>query len=213
VGRTPHRSPRRALRTAGRAVLGGLGGTAAGTLAVPAATAVAAPAAPAAVAPAAASAATTPLEVPVSGTVTSLVGAGCSSARPTHTGVDISAPIGRPVYAAADGVARPYPDTTTYGLYVDVVHSEGWRTRYAHLSRQLVLPGQAVRRGQLIGLVGVTGNTTGPHLHWEVRDTRGPRAEINGPLPCRAVVTAGQALPWSLPVAPPALVCPATPPA
>jgi murein DD-endopeptidase MepM/ murein hydrolase activator NlpD len=86
-----------------------------------------------------------------------------------HSGVDLASPQGTPVYAAAAGIAYPLPDYQYYGNHVLLQHSGGLATVYAHLVAMNVAWGQRVSRGQLIGWVGSTGNSTGPHLHFEVR--------------------------------------------
>jgi murein DD-endopeptidase MepM/ murein hydrolase activator NlpD len=86
-----------------------------------------------------------------------------------HTGIDLADHTGAPVYAADAGVAHVFPGTMGYGNYVLVVHGSGWSTLYAHLSAFTVHDGDAVRRGDPIGLVGSTGFSTGPHLHFETR--------------------------------------------
>ncbi|MCS6789825.1 MAG: M23 family metallopeptidase [Bacteroidia bacterium] len=86
-----------------------------------------------------------------------------------HTGVDIAAPYGAPVRAAADGkVVFAGWDTGGYGLQVEVDHGDGLVTKYAHLSRLQTRLADSVRRGQVIGFVGSTGYSVGPHLHYEV---------------------------------------------
>lgn len=85
-----------------------------------------------------------------------------------HTGIDLAAPQGTEVLAAADGVVAFAGRAGGYGITVVISHG-GWSTRYAHLFAALVLPGQAVGRGQAVGLVGSTGLSTGPHLHFEVK--------------------------------------------
>jgi murein DD-endopeptidase MepM/ murein hydrolase activator NlpD len=86
-----------------------------------------------------------------------------------HVGLDIGAPFGAPVRATADGSVFATANNPTYGLTVDLQHGgSGFMTRYAHLSRIGVRPGQSVARGQIIGWVGSTGLSTGPHLHYEV---------------------------------------------
>jgi murein DD-endopeptidase MepM/ murein hydrolase activator NlpD len=86
-----------------------------------------------------------------------------------HVGLDIGAPFGSPVCATADGTVYATADNPTYGLTVDLEHgSSAFMTRYAHLSRIGVRPGQRVERGQIIGWVGSTGLSTGTHLHYEV---------------------------------------------
>jgi murein DD-endopeptidase MepM/ murein hydrolase activator NlpD len=98
-----------------------------------------------------------------------------------HTGIDLSVPPGTPVFAAADGVvvlARPMTDSAGalvgYGNYVIIQHDAGLKTLYGHLLTIGVKEGDQVKRGQLIGLVGSTGNSTGPHTHFEVRIDNSP---------------------------------------
>jgi murein DD-endopeptidase MepM/ murein hydrolase activator NlpD len=86
-----------------------------------------------------------------------------------HPGLDISADRGDPVYATADGTVTHAASAGNYGNLVIVEHGFGIQTRYGHLSAFKVTHGQAVKRGDLLGLVGSTGRTTGPHLHYEVR--------------------------------------------
>jgi murein DD-endopeptidase MepM/ murein hydrolase activator NlpD len=86
-----------------------------------------------------------------------------------HTGVDISAFIGTAVHAAADGVIYQAEYAGHYGKIVVIDHGNGMTTRYAHLSRFDVIPGQEIRRGEVIGFSGATGRVTAPHLHFEVR--------------------------------------------
>lgn len=88
--------------------------------------------------------------------------------REFHKGVDIVAPSGTPVRASADGLVTAAGRMAGYGTMIHVVHGYGLGTRYGHLSRLLVVPGQRVKRGDVIGLVGSTGRSTGPHLHYEV---------------------------------------------
>jgi len=86
-----------------------------------------------------------------------------------HSGVDISSSYGEPVRAAADGVVAFADNMAGYGRLIIVEHAHEITTRYGHLSRFAVTEGQAVRRGDVIGYVGLTGRSTGPHLHYEVR--------------------------------------------
>ena len=86
-----------------------------------------------------------------------------------HSGVDLADPEGTPIHAAADGIAYPLPDYQYYGNHVLVQHRGGLSTVYGHMVRMNVAWGQPVKRGDLIGWVGSTGNSTGPHLHFEVR--------------------------------------------
>lgn len=112
-----------------------------------------------------------------------------------HTGIDIEAPIGATVVAAADGVVALVATstdgrghTTGYGTYIVVAHAHGYYTLYAHLSGVSVRAGDLVRQGQPIGLVGTSGNSTGPHLHFEVR----LNGEFLDPLP----YVTGRLKPW-----------------
>jgi murein DD-endopeptidase MepM/ murein hydrolase activator NlpD len=87
-----------------------------------------------------------------------------------HTGTDLAAPTGTPVLAAKDGTVTTADYLGGYGLTVILRHEQGSEeTRYAHLSQLLVRPGETVAQGDVVGLVGSTGNSTGPHLHFEVR--------------------------------------------
>jgi murein DD-endopeptidase MepM/ murein hydrolase activator NlpD len=87
-----------------------------------------------------------------------------------HTGVDLIAPHGTPVVAAAGGVVSTVGFIPEYGNIVDVDHDNGLTSRYAHLSKSLVKVGDVVLKGQSIAHVGATGRTTGAHLHFEVRE-------------------------------------------
>ena len=87
-----------------------------------------------------------------------------------HTGVDLIAPPGTPVLAAAGGVVSTVAFVAEYGNVVEVDHDNGLTSRYAHLSKSLVKVGDVVMKGQQVALVGSTGRTTGPHLHFEVRE-------------------------------------------
>ncbi|MFZ5749127.1 MAG: M23 family metallopeptidase [Pseudomonadota bacterium] len=86
-----------------------------------------------------------------------------------HAGVDIPGPVGTPVYATADGVVSRAGRAGGYGNLVEINHGKGIETRYGHLSKILVADNTRVRRGQMIGLMGSTGRSTGSHLHYEVR--------------------------------------------
>ena len=89
--------------------------------------------------------------------------------RRRHNGVDLAAPTGTPVYATADGMITRANWFSSYGLFIRIDHGADLETRFAHLSRIAVASGQRVRKGELIGFVGSTGRSTGPHLHYEVR--------------------------------------------
>jgi murein DD-endopeptidase MepM/ murein hydrolase activator NlpD len=86
-----------------------------------------------------------------------------------HTGIDYPAQLGAPVVAARDGIVVTAGVLPGYGNMIEVQHEQGVSTLYAHLSRILVDSGKRVTRGTTIGLVGATGDATGPHLHFEVR--------------------------------------------
>lgn len=86
-----------------------------------------------------------------------------------HEGLDFSASIGTPVYATADGEITVAKREAGYGNCIDIDHGYNYLSRYAHLSEILVKEGSQVKRGQMIGKVGSTGKSTGPHLHYEVR--------------------------------------------
>lgn len=86
-----------------------------------------------------------------------------------HPGVDITAPTGTPVHAAADGVVLHAEMMSGYGRVVVIDHGNGLQTVYAHLSSFAVVPGQEIRMGEVLGGVGSSGRTTGTHLHYEVR--------------------------------------------
>lgn len=89
--------------------------------------------------------------------------------RRMHPGIDFSAPVGTPIYATADGVVQKVEFSFSgYGKMVDIDHGFGYMTRYAHMHGFAVRRGQKIKRGELIGYVGNTGLSTGPHLHYEV---------------------------------------------
>ena len=94
--------------------------------------------------------------------------------RAFHSGIDFAAPTGHPIYAAADGRVVRAGRSGGYGRMIEIEHAHGIRTRYAHLHRISVNRGDRVAAGELIGRMGSTGRSTGPHLHYEVR--RGDRA-------------------------------------
>lgn len=87
-----------------------------------------------------------------------------------HKGMDFAAPTGTPIFAAGDGTVEKASRFSSYGNYVKIRHAGGMKTAYAHLSRygKGITPGTRVKQGQIIGYVGTTGRSTGPHLHFEV---------------------------------------------
>ena len=87
-----------------------------------------------------------------------------------HNGLDIAVPRGTPVHAMADGIVRLAADHFYYpGNYILLDHGQGLNSQYFHLSKMLVKVGDRVKKGQVIGKVGTTGRSTGPHLHWGVQ--------------------------------------------
>jgi murein DD-endopeptidase MepM/ murein hydrolase activator NlpD len=96
-----------------------------------------------------------------------------------HEGMDFSAPQGTPVYATGDGTVIHSSWESAYGNLIEINHGYNYVTRYAHLSEILVRNGQTVKRGDLIGKVGNTGKSTGPHLHYEVRLRGEPQNPVN----------------------------------
>jgi murein DD-endopeptidase MepM/ murein hydrolase activator NlpD len=102
--------------------------------------------------------------------------------RRMHTGVDLSAKTGTPIYATGDGVvevAGRSDQLSGYGVTVLIRHGYGYQTLYGHMNEVKVHQGQKVKRGQLVGFVGNTGKTTGVHLHYEVRKNDVPINPIN----------------------------------
>ncbi|MCB0737356.1 MAG: M23 family metallopeptidase [Bacteroidetes bacterium] len=85
-----------------------------------------------------------------------------------HEGVDFTAPIGTEIYATGDGKIEKAKYGRGFGRHVIIDHGYGYKTIYAHMSKISVRRGQTIKRGELIGLVGNTGSSTGPHLHYEV---------------------------------------------
>lgn len=106
---------------------------------------------------------------PTSGVITSRFGSIASIRSGPHTGLDIGAPTGTPIKAAAAGTVTYAGWMSGYGNLIIITHSSSVQTYYGHCSKINVSNGQSVSQGELIGLVGSTGNSTGPHLHLEVR--------------------------------------------
>jgi murein DD-endopeptidase MepM/ murein hydrolase activator NlpD len=95
-------------------------------------------------------------------------------AWPCHRAIDIAAPTGTPIYAAAAGqvIKAGFTEYPGYGRLIVIRHADGYQTVYAHLSESYVHEGEYVSRGEMIGRIGSTGRSTGPHLHFEVaKDT------------------------------------------
>jgi murein DD-endopeptidase MepM/ murein hydrolase activator NlpD len=113
-----------------------------------------------------------PFILPMSGKFTSGFGyrrCPFTKRREFHEGIDIANYVGTPIYAPADGVVVSCGWRRGYGRRIKIRHGFGYETVYGHLSRIMVRKGQSVRRGDLIGLSGDSGRSTGPHLHYEIR--------------------------------------------
>jgi murein DD-endopeptidase MepM/ murein hydrolase activator NlpD len=94
-----------------------------------------------------------------------------------HNGVDLAAPVGTPIYASAKGkviLSRTGGYNGGYGTYVVISHANGTQSLYAHMAKNNVVVGQIVEQGEVIGTIGMTGKTTGPHIHFEIRGARNP---------------------------------------
>jgi murein DD-endopeptidase MepM/ murein hydrolase activator NlpD len=89
--------------------------------------------------------------------------------REAHPGLDIAVPTGTPIRAAGGGIVTETGDDVEYGRFALIEHPDGYQTLYGHASRLLVVAGEAVNAGQVIGLSGSTGRSTAPHLHFEAR--------------------------------------------
>ncbi|HVF88984.1 MAG TPA: M23 family metallopeptidase [Blastocatellia bacterium] len=114
-----------------------------------------------------------PAGLPINGYVTDGFGIRSNpfsgESREVHEGLDIAADFGTPVSSTADGLVIWAAPHGGYGNLVIVFHSNGITTRYGHLSKITVEPGQRVKRGEQVGHVGSTGRSTGPHVHYEIR--------------------------------------------
>ena len=106
---------------------------------------------------------------PITGTLSSRFGSRSSIRSSAHTGLDIAAPTGKSISAAASGKVTFAGWKGSYGNLVVITHSNGVQTYYGHCSKLYVSAGQSVSQGQSIAAVGSTGNSTGPHLHFEIR--------------------------------------------
>ncbi|MBQ8599486.1 MAG: M23 family metallopeptidase, partial [Oscillospiraceae bacterium] len=110
------------------------------------------------------------LTAPLSGTITSPFGYRehpITGEADFHTGIDIAAGEGTAIHCAADGLVTEAGWSDIYGNYLVVQHSDNFSTKYAHCSRLIAQQGDVLRRGERIALVGSTGVSTGPHLHFE----------------------------------------------
>lgn len=107
--------------------------------------------------------------LPVTGTISSRYGVSSRIRKSNHTGLDIAATTGTPIKVMADGVVTNASYSGSYGNLVKVDHGNGVQTWYAHTSKMYVKKGQEVKAGDEIATVGSTGNSTGPHLHLEIR--------------------------------------------
>ncbi len=113
----------------------------------------------------------------ISGFIRPIVGGRKTQGIHGHNAVDLAAPIGTPIYASAAGtiiIARTGGWNGGYGNYIVISHPNGTQTLYAHNSKNLVSVGERVSRGETIALLGSTGNSTGPHLHFEIRGAVNP---------------------------------------
>ncbi|MCI8273553.1 MAG: M23 family metallopeptidase [Clostridia bacterium] len=106
---------------------------------------------------------------PISGTITSRFGARSSRRVSNHTGLDIGAKTGTPIKAAASGTVKFSGSKGSFGYMIVISHGNGIETYYAHCSKLYAKAGERVNQGEVIAAVGNTGNSTGPHLHLEVR--------------------------------------------
>ena len=107
--------------------------------------------------------------LPVTGIISSRYGVSSSIRSSTHTGLDIAAKTGTKIKAIASGTVKFASESGSYGYLVKVDHGNGVESWYAHTSKMYVRPGQDIKYGDIIADVGSTGNSTGPHLHLEIR--------------------------------------------
>jgi len=91
-----------------------------------------------------------------------------------HTGVDVASDYGEPVHATADGIVTTAENHAGYGRLVVIDHGFGITTWYAHLSAFSAIPGARIKRGEVVGYTGISGRSTGPHVHYEVRMNNAP---------------------------------------
>jgi murein DD-endopeptidase MepM/ murein hydrolase activator NlpD len=97
-----------------------------------------------------------------------------------HTGMDFTAPVGTPIHATGNGTVSVLEfDSRGLGNHIVISHGYGYESVYGHMSKMVAKRGQKVKRGDLIGYVGTSGSSTGPHLHYEVRKNRSPLNPVN----------------------------------
>ncbi len=96
-----------------------------------------------------------------------------------HEGIDIAAPAGTPIIASADGIVKKVENTKDFGTTIEIVHERNFTTIYAHCQNPRVHVGQSVKRGDIIAGVGISGKTSGPHLHYEIRVAGVPVDPLN----------------------------------
>lgn len=125
---------------------------------------------------------------PVAGVLTSSFGSRWGT---QHGGLDIAAPIGTPIHAAADGTVSDAGPASGFGLWVKVRHDDGTETVYGHVDGYSVQTGQRVAAGEQIATVGNRGQSTGPHLHFEVHEPTGVKVD-----PAQWLATRGVAVTW-----------------
>jgi len=144
------------------------------------------------------SAAVGALHQPTAGTVTSRIGDRCPGRDADHYGIDIANDAGTKIRAAYAGRVTFAGVQSGYGNVIYIRHRSGYETRYAHLSRFDVRVGQRVKRDQLIGRMGATGNVTGVHLHFEVR-RHGDVVNLNDAYRCGQKVRASRPIKHNFP--------------
>ena len=138
--------------------------------------------------------------VPASGKVTGTPNGYCTSGN-SHDGFDIAASVGTPVVASADGTVRQADYADSPGNRIVLDHASGWETRYLHLDSKAVSTGESVTKGQVIGTVGNTGSSTGPHLHFQIErnDSVIRDGSLLDDFTCHSTVSQGSAIGYSFP--------------
>lgn len=138
-----------------------------------------------------------PFELPIHGCLTSPFGVRrFQNGKPTgsfHGGLDQGSPAGTPVHAVADGIVRIVKSWNLHGNAVGIDHGQGVLTMYLHLSKFATTEGTAIKQGDVIGYVGSTGRSTGPHLHWSLyinSEPVDPGQWVQVPAACRAAAPA-----------------------